>query len=252
MLEKLHRILLIGWMTVLISTIVAMRLAAERIAEPSVEYIKKLSFGNLRKLNLRGGNGQYILNNVQLAPVSSNTVDFSTANRSCRVRATFLKTVQISNSRPVSAGNQGLVRRWALEIPLVAHILTEQDSFGSIKPVVYELIDPKGKEGLHLQEEIVLLWSADPVDDPKIGETRLLPPMPFPGKLVDIQYRGVKAPATHLVGKIILQILYVREQGQTPATLGAFVIVSKPSGEFEFHVVPRSLLDQIVIGRREH
>jgi hypothetical protein len=74
--------------------------------------------------------------------------------------------------------------------------------------------------------------------------------MPFPGQLVDVQYRGIKGVAKQLVGKIILQILYIRDQGH-PATLGAFVIVSKPSGDFEFYLVPRSLLDQIVISGKQ-
>jgi hypothetical protein len=128
----------------------------------------------------------------------------------------------------------------------VAKILGEQDSIGSMKPVIYDLVEPKGRQNFELQEEIVLLWSADPADRSKIGDTSLLPPVTFPGQLVDVQYRGLKASADRLVGKIILQILYVRDQGR-PAVLGAFVIVSKPSGDYEFYLVPHSLLDRILM-----
>ena len=110
----------------------------------------------------------------------------------------------------------------------------------------YDLIRPKGKTDLEWQEELVLLWSSDPADESKIGDTQLRPPMPFPGHAVDVQYRGISGPANQLIGKIILQILYIRDQGH-PETLGALVIVSKPNGDYEFHLVPRTLLDQIVI-----
>lgn len=240
----------IHWLAIVLSAGMVGQLAAEGIARGSLEYIKKLSFGNLRKLNLQGGNGHYTLNNVELPTVSSDCVELITADRAYKVRATFLKTVLISKSRPVNLANQDLVRTWAREIPLVAHILSEQDSLGSMKPVVYDLAEPRGMQDLQLQEELVLLWSADPADESKIGETRLLPPMPFPGQIVDVQYRGIKGAGDRLVGKIILQILYIRDKGR-PATLGAFAIVSKPSGDFEFYLVPRSLLDQIVIGGKQ-
>jgi hypothetical protein len=234
------------WLAILLVAGMAGGLAAEEISRIQGEHIKRLSFGNLRKLKLKGGNGLYTLNNVELPQISSERVELTTADQAFRVRATLLKTVLISRSRPVNLDNQDLLRYWAEQIPLVAHILTQRDSLGSMKPVVYDLLEPKGKQGLQLQEELVLLWSADPGDVPRIGDTELRPPMPFSGRVVDVQYRGIKDPAKQLIGKIILQILYIADQGQ-PATLGAFVIVSKPSGEYEFYAVPRSLLDQIVI-----
>jgi hypothetical protein len=247
---KSDRTLRARWLAILLSAGMASGLVAEEISRIDGEYIKKLSFGNLRKLNFKGGNGRYTLNDVELPLVSSDAVDLATANQCFRVRATFLKTVLISKSRPVNTDNQDVLRAWAQEIPLVAHILAEQDVLGSMKPVVYDLIEPKGKKDLQLQEELVLLWSADPSDDRKIGDTQLRPAMPFPGQLVDVQYRGIKGAAKQLVGKIILQILYIRDQGH-PATLGAFVIISKPSGDYEFYLVPRSLLDQIVISGKQ-
>jgi hypothetical protein len=234
------------WLAILLIAGMASCLTGEEIARIEGEHIKRFSFGNLRKLNLKGGNGHYTLNNVELPRVSSNAVELTTADQTVRVKATFLKTVLVSKSHPVNTDNQELLRNWTQKIPLVRNILAEQDSLGSMKPILYDLLEPKDKSDLEWQEELVLLWSADPADDPKIGDTQLWPAMPFPGQAVDVQYRGVKGPAKQLIGKVILQILYIRDQGR-PATLGAFVIVSKPSGDYEFYVVPRSLLDQIVI-----
>jgi hypothetical protein len=235
-------------MAILLLIGMASGLAAKEIARIEGEHIKKLSFGNLRKLNLRGSNGHYTLNNIELPCISSQAVQLSTADQSFRIQATFLKTVLISKSRPVNAENENLLREWAQAVPLISHILKQQDFLGSMNPVVYELLEPKDKRNLQLQEEPVLLWSGDPADDSKIGDTQLRPPMPFPGQLVDVQYRGIRDAAKPLIGKIILQILYIRDQGH-PATLGAFVIVFKPSGKYEFYLVPRGLLDQIVIGK---
>jgi hypothetical protein len=229
-----------------LATGMASGLAAEEIARIESEHIKKLSFGNLRKLNLKGGNGQYTLNGAEIPRVSSDTVELTTADQAVRVKATFLKTVLVSKSRPVNADNQETIRNWRQQIPLVCHILAEQDSLGSMKPIFYDLLEPRGKTDLEWQEELVLLWSADPTDESKIGDTQLRPVMPFPGQAVDVQYRGLKEPAKQFIGKIILQILYIRDRG-APATLGAFVIVSKPSGDYEFYLVPRSLLNKIVI-----
>jgi hypothetical protein len=243
---KPDRTLRTRWLAILLSAGMASGLVAEESVRIEGEHIKKLSFGNLRKLNLKGGNGHYALNNVELPPVPSNAVELATADQAFRIRATFLKPVVISKSLPVNTENQAMLRQWAQEIPLVARILTQRDFLGSMKPVVYDLLEPQGKKDLQLQEELVLLWSADPADDSKIGDTELRPAMPFPGQVVDVQYRGIRGAAKHLVGKIILQILYIRDQGH-PVTLGAFVIVSKPSGDYAFYLVPRSLLDQIVI-----
>jgi hypothetical protein len=245
---KLDRTARTSWLAILLLTGMAGGLAAEESGRIEGRNIKKLSFGNLRKLTFKGGNGHYTLNNTELPPISSDAVELNTANRSFRVRATLLKTVLLSKSQPINTANQDLLREWAQEVPLIAHILTQKDSIGSMKPVVYDLLEPKGKKGLQLQEELVLLWSADPDDDSRIGDTELRPPMSFPGHVVDVQYRGIRDGSRQLVGKIILQILYIRDQGH-PATLGAFVIVSKPSGDFEFYAVPRKLLDQIVISK---
>jgi hypothetical protein len=210
---------------------------------------KKLPFGNLRKLVLKGENERYALNSVDLPRITSDFFKMSTADEDCQVRITFLQTVLLSKSRPVSVTHKDLIANWEQRIPLVAHIMKEQDSLGSMKPIVYDLIEAKDRQNLKLQEELVLLWSADPVDDRKIGETRLLPPTPFHNQIIDVQYRGIKEPGRRLVGKIMLQILYLREQGR-PAILGALLIISKPNGEYQFYSVPRTLLDQIVISEK--
>lgn len=234
------------WLAILLISGMASCLAAEENARIESKHIKKLSFGNLRKLNLKGGNGHYTLNDVAIPRVSSDSVELSTPDQAVRVKATLLKTVLIAKSRPINIDNQEMLGNWAQEIPLIRHILAERDSLGSMKPIIYELLEPKDKRDLQWQEELVLLWSTDPADESKIGDTQLRPAMPFPGQAVDVQYRGIRGSARQLVGKIILQILYIRDRGH-PATLGAFVIVSKPSGEYEFYLVPHSLLDQIMI-----
>jgi hypothetical protein len=138
------------------------------------------------------------------------------------------------------------VQDWAKRIPLVAGILKKHDSIGSIKPVVYDLLEPKDRRDLGLQEELVLLWSADPSEQHKVGNTTLMPEMPFPRQIFDVQYRGLSRGAQELMGKVLLQILYVKDQGK-PAVLGAFVIVSKPNGDYEFYLVPAACLEQILI-----
>ena len=250
MLGKRDRTARTCWVAILLFAGMASCLAAEEIARIESEHIKKFSFGNLRKLNLKGSNGRYTLNGVELPRMSSDTVELTTADQAVHVKATLLKTVLVSKSRPVNVDNQETLQNWTQKIPLVRHILSEQDSLGSMKPILYDLLKPKEKTDLQWQEELVLLWSADPADDSKIGDTQLRPAMPFPGQAVDVQYRGIKGPTKQLIGKIILQILFIRDQGY-PATLGAFVIVSKPSGDYEFYLVPRSLLDQIVISGGE-
>jgi hypothetical protein len=50
--------------------------------------------------------------------------------------------------------------------------------------------------------------------------------MSFPGQVVDVQCRGLKGGVDQLIGKIFLQILYIREKSKH-FLLGGFVIVSK-------------------------
>lgn len=242
------RTLRICSLATLLSASVALPAVAEAFPQIPIEYVKKLSFGNLRKLYLKGGNGHYTLNDYTLPRVVSDSIELATKDQSFRVRATFLNTVLVAKSRPVNAKNTGLLQGWAQQIPLVAEILEQKDAIGSMKPVVYDLLEPSGRKDLKLQEELVLLWSADPADSAKIGLTSLMPLKPFPGHLVDVQYRGLKKSAERLVGKIILQILYIREENRPAIVLGGFVIISKPSGEYEFYGVPQSLLDRILIG----
>jgi hypothetical protein len=98
-------------------------LAAEEIARIEGEQHQKLSFGNLRKLNFKGGSGHYTLNNVELVRVSSDAVDLSTADQSFRVRATLLGTVLISKSRPANAENQDLLHVENLQDDLADELL---------------------------------------------------------------------------------------------------------------------------------
>jgi len=83
-----------------------------------------------------------------------------------------------------------------------------------------------------------------------VGRTGFGPSMHLSEQLIDVQYRGLNVPADHLVGKIMLQILYIQDGGRW-MTLGSFVVASKPSGEYEFYLVPRELLGQIVIEKTE-
>ena|ERR1700739_1605787 len=213
------------------------------------EIKQKLTFGNLRKLILKGENGHYLLNDFDLSKITSDSLEMSTADQVCRVRVTFLPTVLVSKSRPVSISDKSLLANWEQRIPLVAYILKEGDAIGSMKPIAYDLIKARDGRNLNLQEEVVLLWSTDPADDSKIGDTRLFPPIPFRDQIIDVQYRGIKEPGKRMVGKIMLQILFLRNRDR-PVTLGAFLIVSKSSGEYEFYSVPRTLLDRIMISEK--
>ncbi len=216
----------------------------------------RLSFGNLRRLNFDGRNGRYTLNGTELSKVLSDSIhldvpdhdvpDHDAAERLYRVRVTFLKTVLLYGGEAVIRENQPLLQSWAGEIPLVSRILKSGDMFGSIKPILYELVEPRPRSDLQLQEELVLLWSTNPLDKNKIGYPDLVPSTPFLEPIADIQYRGHKGHVTQLTGKALLQILYVKDRG-VPHTLGAFVIVSKMNGQYEFYRVPRTCLDQIMV-----
>src|SRR5262245_59785935 len=85
-------------------------------------------------------------------------------------------------------------------------------------------------------------------DKTAVGKTGFGPPIQLAGRLGDVQYRNLSVAPSPSLSKIMLQILYIRA-GVRWMTLGAFVIASKADGEFEFYLVPRSLVDQIVISK---
>lgn len=212
-----------------------------------VKQVKEVPFGNLRKLNLKGKHGQYALNGVHLPRVYEDVVYLHTKDSSYSVELGFSKTLLLSKGLPITVSDVSLLESWSRGVPLIAAVLKRQDTVASLKPVSYTLVQPKQASGLQMQEEIVYLWSSDPADKGKIGDPNLLPPVPFPGQLTDVQYRGVRNGVNRLFKKIILQILYILEAGHPPAMLGGLLIVSSPSGEFEFYLLPPSLLDRIVI-----
>jgi hypothetical protein len=223
---------------------------------------KELSFGNLRKLYLEGGTGGYTLNGVALAEVFDEPLYLSTVREGFKVKVTFLETVLVSRGKPVISSKRAVVHDWTKRIPLVAQILKKQDSIGSVKPVVYDLIEARGRTDLRLQEELVFLWSPDPTKRSQIRETPLLPPSPVPievkgdtalmastpfsTRVIDVQYRGLQGGVDSLIGKVILQILYIRDRSKH-LLLGGFVIVSRPDGEYEFYLVPIGLLKDVII-----
>jgi hypothetical protein len=125
---------------------------------------KKMSFGNLRKLSLEGGHGHYILNGVDLPEVSTQSIDLTTADQAFKVRITLLKSILVSLGQAVDDDNKALLQSWKDRISLVSKILKKHDSLGSMKPLVYDLIEPKGRSDLGLQEELVVLWSATPLN----------------------------------------------------------------------------------------
>jgi hypothetical protein len=207
---------------------------------------KRHLFGNLRRFNFVVKNGHYILNEITLERMSGDSADFATGDQSCKVRVAFLETVLVSKGEPVSPSKRDLLTEWSESIPLVSEILKQKDALGSLKPLVYTLIAPKGQKDLQLREQLTLLWSADPVDKAAVGHTGFGPPMRLAGQLSDVQYRDLSVSLGHSISKIMLQILYIEDGGQWK-TLGSFVIGSKPNGDYEFYLVPRSLLDQIVV-----
>ena len=193
----------------------------------------KLNFGHDKK--------QYTLNGRTLKRIAGDSIVLHTDDDSFRVRATFMKTVHLSHGIVLDNRNQNLLDNWARSIPLINRIVRESDSVGSLKPVLYDVIKPKDHRDTKIREEIVLLWSTDDKDLRKIGDSRLMAPLFFPadGYITDVQYRGRKRESDSLPQKAILQILYV--QNHPPSrwqALGAFVIVSDSSGEYEFHLVP--------------
>jgi hypothetical protein len=101
--EKAIRVLWIYALSILLISTKANPAAADRILEPSP---KKLSFGNLKKLTFKGGNGEYTLNGFVLSKVDSETINLATANNAFRVRVTLLSTVLVSQSRAVNASHQ--------------------------------------------------------------------------------------------------------------------------------------------------
>src|SRR5260221_13588192 len=107
MRETATRVLRLYALALLLVNAKAEPAAAQRFPDgDSGSAFKKLSFGNLRKLSLKGGNGNYTLNGVKLRGVSSESVEIATVDQSYKVRSTFFKTVLISKSRPVNASNQ--------------------------------------------------------------------------------------------------------------------------------------------------
>src|SRR5262249_36878333 len=92
--------------------------------------------------------------------------------------------------------------------------------------------------------------SADPADKAAVGHTGFGSPMQLAGQLGDVQYRDLSVAPSTSISKIVLQILYIRADARWK-TLGAFVIASKADGEYEFYLVPRNLIDQIVISKEE-
>jgi hypothetical protein len=206
---------------------------------------KKLS-GNLKNFNFSTKSGRYILNGIPLEQISGDSVELCTRDQSYRVRINFQETVLVSNGQPVDGQNREVLQKWAQTIPLVSEILKQQNVHGTLKPVIYTLISPKNANDVHLREQLTLLWSADPAEKENIGQTGFGPPMHLAGQLADVQYRELGNSVDHSVRKIMLQILHIQSDGPW-MTLGALLIASKSSGEYEFYFVPRSLLDQIVI-----
>jgi hypothetical protein len=198
----------------------------------------------------------------ELLKLEDKPLLLSDSDRKIKVRATFLETVKVSGGAAVYGSKKALVEDWAKRFPIVSEILKKRDSIGSLKPVLYDLLAPDNRKDLKLQEELVLLWSADRMKIGRIGDTTLMPPasfpiriegdtslmtpIPFSDQIVDVQYRGMNGGADLLISKIILQILYIRDQGRH-ILLGGFLIVSKSDGEFEFHLVPRDFLEQTLI-----
>jgi hypothetical protein len=203
-------------------------------------------FGSLPKLSLVKRVGRLTLNGVGLEKVTSGSIDLVSPDQDFRVRATFLKTVVVANGEAMDSRQQDLIKNWSESIPMVAEILKRQDGAGSLKPVIYDLIGSRDRRGIQFQEQLTLLCSNDPTDEKKIGHSGFGPLLDFSEPLADVQYRSPDREAGRLPSKTFLQILYLRENCRS-AAVGAFVIVSKPSGDYEFYSVPTSLLNQLVI-----
>jgi hypothetical protein len=206
--------------------------------------------GNLRDLAFSIKNGQYTLNNVALERAARDSVEFSTQNQPYRVRVDFQATVLVSRGKSADIRNQESVEKWAQTVPLVSEILKLRDERGALKPILYTLLSPKNPRNIQIREQLTLLWSADPVEKENVGQTGFGPPMQLSEQIIDVQYRSLaNSPTDYAISKIMLQVLYIHDDGPW-MTLGALVISSSPNGDYEFYIVPRHLLDQIVIGRK--
>lgn len=207
---------------------------------------KRPSFGQLRKLSFKGGNGRYELNGTELSRVSKESVILCTVDQSIKVRVTFLSTVLVSGGEPIYKNDSGLLKDWAENVPRVEEILKRQDKIGSLKLITYDLVKSKDHKDPKLQEQLTLLWTTDPMEIRNIGHTGFGSLISLSQPVADIQYRSPNGVPDRLFSKMFLQILYVLD-GARPIMLGALGIFSKASGEYEFYSVPRFLLNQIVI-----
>lgn len=206
------------------------------------------SLGRLGRFTFAGHDGHYTLNGAELPRILSDKVYLKSLDGAFKISVTFGDTIQVANGKPLEEGQNAMLQTWAQRVPLVAKLLKNQDPMGSFTLLLYDLIEPTGVQTLQIREEIVFLRSTDPEDDRFIGVPILRLPIPLPGRIVDVQYRGLEK-AGPFFSKIALQLVYIRsESGHS--LLGGFVIVSKASGEYEFYLVPQSLLDQIVIGSK--
>lgn len=217
-------------------------------SEPSTE-ICQSSGGNLRSLHFEVKDGRYALNGIQLPKITANSVLLSTANHAYKVRVTLLKTVLVSHGKPIDQGDRELLEHWSKDIPKVSAILKQQDTLGSLKVVSYDLIGLQKRQNLQLQEQLMLLWSANPIESKRVGQMGFGTPMRFTEPLVDVQYRASNFGSDHLFKKTFLQIFYI-QRGDRRMTLGSFVITSNPSGAYEFYLIPRGVLDRIVIATK--
>src|SRR5205807_1361958 len=111
---------------------------------------KGLPFGNLRKINLSGIGGRLVLNGLELEKVTSDSIDLESAKQEFRVRATFLKTVMVKDGEAVDSRDKQALEIWRKCIPEIARVLRNKDSLGSLKPVVYELIEPNERTDLQI------------------------------------------------------------------------------------------------------
>ena len=203
-------------------------------------------FGNLSNLTFDSSDHRSALNGFWLPLISSPSVQVQGGTTDYKARITFLKTIRLSQGKSQDAADRALLDNWIQSIPLVAQTLKKQDWIASLEPVIYDLLESKVREGLELQEAIATLWTDNPADAADIGNPRVFPPVKFiDNQLVDIQYRGLKNAANQLFTKLVLQVLYILDHKHR-VRIGAFLIVSRPDGSFQFYLIPDVLLADII------
>ena len=200
--------------------------------------------GNLRPIQFAGSSSQsrYTINGTVLQKLSDEPIELVTSDGACKAAVAFSKTVVVNNGKPVDDHDGEILKAWAKNPAIEDKLKNLKRENAALKQITYSQRDSNCPQ---IREQVAILISQDPDDKKYVGKMAFGPMRDFSEPVPDLQSRRLRV-SEGPINKIILQILWVQDHGQQKS-LGAFVIVAKTSGEYEFHLVPRTLLDQLVI-----